>query len=258
MKTDIGYIYVLSLKSDEEIRYVGQTLCPKNRLRQHLQERGKNKGLPVNRWILKHNKEIQMEVVEICSLDKLDETEDFYINYFKSLDFSLLNLVPGGYSTRGYKYTPEQKKQTSEATRRSFESKERRIKQSRALGGKPIRDHLGNYYESAQEAARELGINSRNLRAVLYGKQLTCEGHTFAYADQPIPKLLTKEEVHKLRVQKQREGKSPTAPVMLQDQFGNVYQSLKEAASKHDISTYVLKSKVRKKQPVNGFMFTRK
>jgi hypothetical protein len=96
-------VYGLMLKGSDEIRYVGitkQTL--KQRLRGHIKDTRRNPH-KVN-WCQKHKKNIQIIALagNIPTLEEANESEQHFIQHFKSLGHRLLNATLGGDGTQGF------------------------------------------------------------------------------------------------------------------------------------------------------------
>lgn len=113
MKT---YIYTLSHPETGEIRYVGKTTNLKRRAYQHFNvkicKKLGNKHL--GNWllsILNSNLKPILEIIEECT-DNWVESEQYWIEQFKSWDFNLLNVTKGGEGF-GYKHSEESKRKMS-------------------------------------------------------------------------------------------------------------------------------------------------
>jgi group I intron endonuclease len=95
------YIYILSYNDD--IRYVGRTFNLNKRLKQHINESNKNNTHKSN-WIRKV-KNINIEIVDVCSEDNYSFWEQHYISLYRSWGFNLLNKTIGGEGLTGYRHT---------------------------------------------------------------------------------------------------------------------------------------------------------
>ena len=97
----MAFVYTLSDPRTNEVRYVGQTAeSLETRLRKHCWP-STIKREPCHRthWIaslLAAGTKPLIEMVEEISTEAVDETERFYIEYFRSLGFRLVNQQPGG------------------------------------------------------------------------------------------------------------------------------------------------------------------
>lgn len=106
MKT---FIYGIFDPITKELRYIGQTSKGTTRFKRHIKA-AQHKKQPIACYIkslLSKNLNPIFEVIEEVSVDLLDETEKFYIAYFRFLGCRLLNLTEGGKTTRGYKMPKE-------------------------------------------------------------------------------------------------------------------------------------------------------
>jgi group I intron endonuclease len=100
-------VYIYTLSSNDDIRYVGRTFNVNKRFRQHINESYKNNTHKSN-WIRKV-KNINIEIVDVCDEDNYSFWEQHYISLYKSWGFNLLNMTIGGEGISGYKYTEEDK-----------------------------------------------------------------------------------------------------------------------------------------------------
>ena len=148
------FIYTLSDPSSMEVRYVGKTVDPKQRLRQHIHS---SKKRYLSSWIKSlaiNGKSPLMEVID-QSDDDWESLERFYISYFKFLGVRLTNLTDGGDGQHGRVVSQESRmkmrlshlgRRTSESTRLALSkaltgrvlSKETRDKISKANTGKKL------------------------------------------------------------------------------------------------------------------------
>ena len=102
MRTGIIYRY-LNLESGKI--YVGQTVNPERRFKQHLQSSQRDWHVDYQ----KHPEKYEYIVVEDnIPEDKLDEREIYWIDFFDSYNNGY-NLTEGGVGNRGYKHTEETK-----------------------------------------------------------------------------------------------------------------------------------------------------
>ncbi len=96
-----GYIYTLS--SGGIVRYVGQTVKPDKRYKDHLKEAQKQSPKTYNayknRWIRKCvrlNKDITLEILDIVPRMELDYWECHYMEQMRQWGFKLTNTAFGG------------------------------------------------------------------------------------------------------------------------------------------------------------------
>ena len=129
-----NYIYIL-VGDDDEIRYVGKTMYPKQRLYSHIKEsKGVRNNHKIN-WIkklLSENKKPKMVLI-----DEVDEDwqywEKYWIEQFKQWGFNLTNLTDGGDGGQGYKHTDLTKDKIRKSKLGKPLSKEHKIKISESV-----------------------------------------------------------------------------------------------------------------------------
>jgi len=102
-------VYIYTLSSNDDIRYVGRTFNVNKILRQHINESCKNNTHKSN-WIRKF-KNINIEIVDVCDESNYSFYEQHYISLYRSCGFNLLNMTIGGEGV--YKYTEEDKQKRS-------------------------------------------------------------------------------------------------------------------------------------------------
>lgn len=236
------FIYGLFDPITNELRYIGQTIQKvEYRLRKHISESGKGTGYYKNCWIKSlTNKGLKPEifVLEACnSLNELNDAEEWYIQYYKSLGCKLTNMAYGGNShNKGVKH-----------------SVKNRIKFSEAKGGEPVIDQFGKVYFTPVFAAEAIKADVSNLRAVLYKKQAHIKGFCFNYLSEGKPNFDFEEykRVKNVKWSRSHGGKP------FKDQFGNIYQSTMEAerALNFDHSG-IQKVLAGKRRQCNGYIFT--
>lgn len=135
-------VYSLSHPVTGEVRYVGKSERGLKRPRQHGTLSNLRKThLPVVRWIKKlrdQGLDYVIEVVEeFPDRSSLMEAERFYIAYFRSLGFRLLNLCEGGEGFTG-RHTEEVRRKIGEASKLRGQSQETRMKLSKMKRGIPL------------------------------------------------------------------------------------------------------------------------
>jgi len=95
-----NYIYLLYNEKSNSI-YVGKTFNLKKRISGHKTDSHRPK-YPVSFWIkkLRENKQsFKVDILKVCAEKDSSFYEVFYIDYFKRLGFSLLNITKGGEGT---------------------------------------------------------------------------------------------------------------------------------------------------------------
>lgn len=104
---DKVYIYALVDPRYNDIRYVGKSLKPQLRLKQHINEKACNRGKIS--WIedLKKSELVpEMRILETCDERNWDERERWWIKYGRENGWELLNLTEGGESVCFVKNPP--------------------------------------------------------------------------------------------------------------------------------------------------------
>lgn len=216
-----GYIYGLVCPLKNEYRYIGKTVQSlSRRLNKHLYEINKYNSHK-NSW-LKHLKNInelskvEIELIEECNIDTLNDREIFWINEYKQRGYSLTNMTIGGdCGSLGYRHTIEAKRKISEISKKNKNrklSEETKRKISLSLIGKPGRNTGNKHSEetknkisnskkgtlswnaisivqmtkankfveewaSAKSAAQQLKLSQGNIWSVINGKRNTCGGY---------------------------------------------------------------------------------
>jgi group I intron endonuclease len=215
MGTGSFIIYGLIDPRNGQLRYVGKTeRTLRQRLYSHLSKsRSEAPKTYVNKWIrsiLLAGLEPEVEVLEVCSDSaELNEAEQWHIAYWRSLGCELTNLTAGGEGTSGWSPSAEWRRRRSEfmqgkryslgvrpneETRQKLSEshrgkttgphpEERKLKNSRSQGGRPVVDSNGARYETAAEAARTLGLKQSAVSAVLLGKRKKHHGYTFKFIE---------------------------------------------------------------------------
>lgn len=99
----VYYFYTLhSTKSPEEVRYVGVTTQSlQQRLSEHRYKAKSKKfrSQPVHKWMYSHYEQgydIFIKELDRCTINVWQETEKYWIQYYKSIGANLLNLQLGG------------------------------------------------------------------------------------------------------------------------------------------------------------------
>lgn len=96
---DKQYIYYLKHPNNFSPRYIGVSIRPQIRLKEHVRESKLLTNTPKNDWIRKMLKEgfkPEMVILEEC-FDNWPEREKYWTNYFKERGYDILNYAePGG------------------------------------------------------------------------------------------------------------------------------------------------------------------
>jgi hypothetical protein len=88
------YIYGLHEEGSEEIRYVGQTKHPRERLNNHISGGEGIDSNPKRQWLtdcISRNAQVHMEILETCASDIAVEREQHWIDYYGEKGHALTN-----------------------------------------------------------------------------------------------------------------------------------------------------------------------
>lgn len=245
-------IYVLKCPHTKEVRYVGLTTWGKTRINQHWKDFRLNKLgklIKVKAWIksLKlNNTPFLVEYIDYgVDREELNQKEMYWIAYYKSLGFNLLNGNDGG-NSKNQIVTDEQKQKLSEISKKlhkdpeyvakwkagskkritpvSYKPRNEETKKIHAnseyINNQKVKvlDNNGVIYNSVKECAKILGCTDANVhRALRTGGQI---------------KGLTVKRLNKPKIQKKQILKN-NKPIV--DNNGNKYLTQDEAAKKLNI-----------------------
>jgi len=98
-------VYIYGLYSDDinNIRYVGKTIHPEKRLKEHIRTYKSEKLCYKHNWVksqLKKGKEIKMVIIEECNNDNWQDREKYWISKYDNLT----NISIGGEGGAVYLY----------------------------------------------------------------------------------------------------------------------------------------------------------
>ncbi len=136
-------IYALIDPQNRACRYVGKT---KNRIEQrlkaHISDARRHPNIARFRWVNKLKREGRSP--EIMLLEEVDaavwqESEQFWIAYFRALGADLLNATDGGDGIHGHVHSEETKRKMGESARRAMEQNPDLIRQ-RTVASKAARN----------------------------------------------------------------------------------------------------------------------
>lgn len=123
------YIYSLSYP-EGNIRYIGKTNIPKNRIRNHIYEAKRNKwNSHKNNWIkqlLSEGNKPIFNIIEEVDYEKWEDAEIYWIAQFKAWNFDLVNKNPGGIGVKFH--TDDTRKKMSEQRKGKNPGKEGNFK----------------------------------------------------------------------------------------------------------------------------------
>lgn len=188
-------IYILRCPITNEIRYVGKTtLSLQKRLAIHIWEakRFKNKTHKVYwiRSLLKIDLFPNIELVEEISWKFSGDREIFWISYFKSKGFNLVNHSLGGEGTLGVKASKKTRKKLSKSLTKSIGRKVYQYD----LNGKFIKS-----FASATKASNKTGISNSKIGLVCKGSRKMAGGFQWSYVKE------VKNSYHKIPHNKGRK-----------------------------------------------------
>lgn len=119
-KNQITGIYVLTCRVNGK-RYIGQSIDIKRRWNEH--RKCKSFAPMISKAIKKYGWEnFDKEILEVCSKEKLDEREIYYIAKY-SPEY---NLTKGGDGHTGYSPSPEVRAKLSLAAKKQWQSPEQK------------------------------------------------------------------------------------------------------------------------------------
>jgi hypothetical protein len=168
MKTDIAYIYSLTDPETKKIRYIGKTVNPKYRLREHLYESVKTQNYRCNwiRGLIKRGLTPIFNILEICPVQNFEEREAYHISLY---DFKELT-------------NSDEKGQGNKNRRRELVEnanyKNKKVYQY-DLNGNFIKE-----YKSTREAARQLSISHGNITRCCNKIAKHASGFIFSYKQE--------------------------------------------------------------------------
>lgn len=225
-------IYGLIDPRNQQLRYIGQTVCLRKRLIQHLwfARTGREKGHKAAwiRQMLSAGTSFEVIELEVCSFDTVDESEAFWIGYLRSIGCQLTNATDGGGGRKGYALTQEAKDRIGRGNKGLKRSLETRQKMSQWLKEHPM---------SPQARAKQ--------GAALRGRP--CPEHVKAALRN---RVVSKETRDKLSRQKMKGD--------ILDQYGNVYRDVRDAAEKIGVNpSTISKALLGKRSSVKGHVLCR-
>lgn len=178
-----NYIYILKDPISNEVRYVGKSNNPENRLKRHLNDNSLIESwTSKNKWLLnlKNNNLLPiMEIIDYTDLDNIDELEIKWIKYYRHLGFKLTNSTNGGdgFDWTGRKHTSD----TIDKLKLCHPNRKEVIQFS--LDNKVIK-----IYNSIRECAINTCLNRRHIsRCCNNDKNKTVGGFYFRYIDNYFP-----------------------------------------------------------------------
>lgn len=132
------FIYSIS-DENGDIRYIGKSNNPKNRLYKHLREKSNMHKYNWLKSIVKRGYFPVVEIIDEVPLKDWERYEIYWISQFKAWGFNLINLTIGGEGGNGYKHT---------------ESARKKMRKSK-LGSKLSEEHKQNIAKSIKEKSKK-------------------------------------------------------------------------------------------------------
>lgn len=165
-----GTIYAIKLKNDDIYRYVGLSIQPHIRFRQHINSSKRNSSLPIHNFIRKYGEE-NIEWVELESVveSKLKRAEQRWIVKLKKDGHDLLNLTDGGEGTFGFRHSDEQKAKWSKMRKGSITG------EKNPNYGKFGENHPSYGRKFSEETIKKLSEQKTGPKNPNYGKPISQE-----------------------------------------------------------------------------------
>lgn len=184
MKTDIAYIYALLDPRDNQVRYIGKTTNPKNRLSGHITECKKDNVTHYRAmWIkslIRENLKPSIKFLKICPLSEFSKYETEYINLYKNNKLTNSDETGQGNVNR-----------VKDVIDRMLKPKSREVYQY---------DLDGNFlykYKSVREASRVLSIDHSYISRCCNGIYKHTQGFIFRYNEIIVTKVSNPNAVKK-------------------------------------------------------------
>lgn len=253
----VGTIYKITNTINYKC-YIGQTIkVPEERWRQH--KRNMNyescKSIALYKAFRKHGIDnFTFEVIETgIAVEDLNEKEIWYIAEYCSRTNGY-NMVDGGKSVRGYKFTKDTL--TTLSAKRKGSVPWNKGKRMPEISGKysAVSKEVFCYenntkYVSCTEAAKALNLSVSSIVAVCKGKRIQTGGYTFGYIVDGKPVKVDKSN---LRV----GGNNVNAKCIICTTTGKEYMSIAEAAKDLDLKAGSVAAVCKKQRnSVYGYKF---
>lgn len=169
--------------------YIGQTVDFKQRRSQHWRANDKA-YLPIEHAINKYTKHtFEMFIIEYCdSLEAMNEAEEFWIAYYKSIGTRLYNIKKGG---NNHVMAQSTKNKIGLANKgRVFNLTQEARDAQAASNAKPVisMDQFGiiTEFKSIRDASRNLNICVDSIQAVANKTRTSTLGYTFIYKEEEM------------------------------------------------------------------------
>lgn len=188
MKTDIAYIYALLDPRDNEVRYIGKTTNPKNRLSGHITECKKEQSTHYRaKWIkslLKDNLKPLIKFLKICALTDFVKYETEYIQLYKNNKLTNSDETGQGNVGRRQEILDKQSEKMG------------RIVYQYDLDGNFMKE-----YKSVRDAAKFLKTSHSHISRCCRGEYKHTGGFIFRYDKVFVDKINNPNAVRKLVVE---------------------------------------------------------
>lgn len=233
MKVQDGYcIYIINNIVNNKI-YIGQTKSFRKRKTQHMLATGKDNYMIVDRAINRHGKDkFEMDLIEYCnSFKDMNDAEEFWIAYYKSIGAELYNIKKGGDNKE---ISQETRNKMSLSHIGKVNSPEARIKISKAKKGMLHSEESKNKISKANTGKIRSDEAKEKMRKARIGRINTLETRKLMSESSPLKK-----------------------PIICIDKFGNetYFISTAEACLKLNLSRSGIKDVLSGRQNKTGDNF---
>lgn len=194
------YIYTLTDPISKEIRYVGKSNNPEERLKRHLSVYNLSESwTSKNKWLLylKNNNLLPiMNIIDEGYDSNINDLEIKWISHYENLGYKLTNMTKGG---DGFDWTGRKHK---------IESIEK-MKMNHPLRKEIIQFDLDNniigIYNSSYEAEEKSGILRSSIIRSCKGKYIQVKGYYFRFIDSYFPCKRSKKEPNLVEIKREVE-----------------------------------------------------
>lgn len=178
-----NYIYILKDPISNEVRYVGKSNNPQNRLKKHLSESNLIESwTPKNKWLLslrKDNLSPIMEIIDSTYLDNINELEVYWIKHYRDLGIDLTNGTNGG---DGFDWTGRKHRSETVEKMKICHPDRKEIIQF------DLNNKIINFYNSIRNCAILSNLDRRHIsKCCKNGENKTVGGFYFRYIDNYFP-----------------------------------------------------------------------
>lgn len=231
-------IYKITNLIDGKV-YVGQTVVGyKNRVSQHLSalknQKHKNKHLQ-RAWDKYGESNFLPSLIEECDVSQIDDLERKWISYYANFK-GTYNLESGGNKLK--KHAEESIRKMAAQNKINMQKPEVRKKLEKhwesfrgsgnPLARKVICINSGKIYDTATEAAQELGLSNKNISRVCTGQRKTAGGLQFAFYEEG--------KTYELKEFPSRvKGNHPSARKIICINDNKIFDSIIEASDFYEI-----------------------